>query len=292
MAATDLPARAVYHLSTRVKTTKKQRKLLLNNIIDSIKRIVRLYSDNQVSFLAGAISYFTFFSIFPLLLLFILIVGKVFGQSAVSGLLGFIDGQVPFVGALLSDNLAVIIQDRPAVSLVAAAGLIWGSIGIFYSIEFSLNKILSVEKRRDIFYTLISYFVTMFLISALFLLSLASSTIALNLGALLNIVNSGNASVPSKTLIFLVSIVFSIGASATAYRIIPDTRLPAKALLFGSLFTSVAFEALNLFFGYYIDLVDLSLTYGGLAPFATLLIWIYFAAVIFLIGALLARINT
>lgn len=269
---------------------KVPEQLLFKNAVGFIKDIAAIYSDKQLSFLAGAISFFTFFSIFPLLLLLAIAVDAIFGANAFIMLLRIIDAQLPLIGALVSQNITDVLLKRPHAGIIAVAGLLWGSLGIFYSIEFSLNHIFAAGKTKTVIQTLVGYLITILLSGPLFILSLLAGIIALNATLIFNIFNLDISGViSSRVLIFVLSVVFSMGSALVAYMAIPSVRLPVGQVFIGAAFTGTAFETLNLAFGFYVRFADLTRTYGGLAPFATFLLWLYFSAIIFLLGAILAR---
>lgn len=263
--------------------------MLIIKTINFLKRFFALYSESQISFLAGAISYFTFFSMFPLLILLTLSIGWLLGENAVSDTITVLEKELPFVGALISRNLATVLMNRPGTGLLAAGGLLWGSLGIFYSVEYSLNRVFSVEKTKTLTQTLTGYLLTMIVIGTLLLLSVLTSILAFNIGIIFGFLNLKEMLTSNQVIIFLQSVLFSMAAALIAYRAIPSITIKYRPALIGAAFTALTFEVLNFLFSFYINFTDLTITYGNLAPFATLMIWLYFSAAIFLVGSLLAR---
>ncbi|HEY6561125.1 MAG TPA: YihY/virulence factor BrkB family protein, partial [Polyangiaceae bacterium] len=83
----------------------------------------------------------------------------------------------------------------------------------------------------------------------------------------------------------LFSIAMVALASAIVFKVVPDTRIGWRSVWVGALLTSVLFNAGNLLVGWYLGRAAVTATYGAAGSVVVLLLWMYFSAHLFLLGA-------
>jgi membrane protein len=93
------------------------------------------------------------------------------------------------------------------------------------------------------------------------------------------------AGVAAQVMQFAFSLALVASAVAVVFRAVPDTRIGWRSAWIGALLTSVLFNVGNLLVGIYLGRTAVSVTYGAAGSAVVVLLWIYFSAQLFLIGA-------
>jgi membrane protein len=241
--------------------------------------VVQKYSDDQAGYLAATITYYAFFSLFPLLLVlstglgFLLRGHRHLQQSIVNSALG----QFPVIGqelhqrSLHGSTLALIL------GLVAA---LWAGIGVFLAAQNAMNQLWGVPfKHRPNAFSQRG--------RALLLL------LVLGGGALATTILAGLGSVGThfglawKVGSIALSTALNIGLFWLAFRLLTAKDVSWRQLRGGALGAGIAYEALQTVGGYYVGhtLKNASNLYGTFGLVIGLLSWIYLAAHITLLAA-------
>lgn len=236
------------------------------------------YSDDQGGYLAATITYYGFFSIFPLLLVFVSVLGFVLRghprleRSIVHSALG----QLPVIG---HSSIRALSGSGLALGL-GLTGALWAGMGVFLAAENAMNHLWGVPfKRRPDFFRARG--------RALLLLLLLGG------GALLATALGGLGTIGAHYGIAwkLGSIVLSTGLDFAlfwvGFRLLTTTDVSWRCLRGGAIAAAVLYEVLQLLGGLYIGhvLKHSSNIYGTFALVIGLLSWIYLAVHITLLAA-------
>jgi YihY family inner membrane protein len=199
--------------------------------------------------------------------------------------------------------LTGISQNRGQLSLYAAPAFLWFSTRLFAGIRTALNDIYDVSLRPTRHRAFILLYLqaklrdTIMVIGTVFLF-LANTLISTGLVVL---EARGTASVPQ--LAFFVSTIgrfvtellafaFSVSLFYVTYRYSSVRRLPWSTALLASTFTAVLFEVAKRLYALYLaNFASLS-AWGGdanLGAAALFIIWVYYTAIVFLLGAVVAE---
>lgn len=252
------------------------------------------FIDDNVLKLSASLSYFTLFSIAPLLFLLISFAGAFYGKEAVQGSL-FAQLQ-QLVGA----NAAVQIQEmianvhlRGESSLGAVAGavvLFIGATGVFTEIQGSINYIWSIKAKpkKGWLKYLVNRLISFSLVVSLGFLMLVSLVINAAMDALssrLSSVFSENTFYIMYGLnIFIIFIIISF-FFAIIYKVLPDATIHWKDASKGAMFTAALFLLGKFLIGYYLGNSHTSAAFGAAASVVILLLWVYYTSVILYFGA-------
>jgi membrane protein len=257
-----------------------------------LRGAVLCFIEDEALSRGAAIAFYTATSIAPILLIVIAIAGLVFGREAaqgaltaqLSGLMGqqtaeLLQGAVASSGNPSSGTLATIIG---VVTVIATAS------GVFSEMQAALNAIWRAKPEGTTMSRLIRARVaSLGLVGGLgFLLiaSLAVSAAITALGGYLNAIlpfGTVIASVLNTVIsIALLSILF-----AAIYKVLPDRRLEWRDVLVGAGVTAVLFTIGKSLIGWYIGSSAVASTYGAAGALIVLLLWVYYSAQIFLLGA-------
>jgi membrane protein len=246
--------------------------------------------------MAAALAYSTVFSLPPLLVLLMLIVGAVVEPATVERLLA---GQV---GSLLGpeggEQVSALIRNasRPDIGGVAAVfgigAFLLGASAAFAQLQSALNRAWQVAPdpaRGGLGGFLVKRavsFAMILVLGFLLLVSLAFSALLAAVGDALATVTPEGV---SGALLRAVNVAFSFVAIgllfATIFSYVPDAVIRWRDALVGGTFTAVLFTLGKTLIGAYLGRSDVGSAYGAAGSLAVALLWIYYTALITLVGA-------
>jgi membrane protein len=250
--------------------------------------------DDYAPSMGAALSYYTVFSLAPLLLIVIAVAGMVFGAEAARGqVMAQLSGLIGDAGAKgVQDLLAN--ADKPARSLFASivgiVTLVAGATSVFGELQSDLDRIWEVpaeKKPTGIFAILRSRLLSFGLVLALGFLLLVSLVISAGLAAV------GRWWGPMfghwTTVLMIVNFVFSFIIVTTLfafiYKILPRAQVGWQDVWIGASVTAILFSIGKWLIGLYIGKTAVASGFGAAGSFVVLLIWVYYSAQIFLLGA-------
>ena len=252
------------------------------------------FNDDNAIKLAASLSYYTIFSIGPLLLVIITIAGIFFNKQDITGdIFGQIKNMVGKDGAeqLMAIIISVKSQSNKALyGAVGAAILVVGATSIFSEIQGSINYIWSIRTKpkkswlKFLTDRLLSFSLVVG-IGFLLLVSLVINTLMDLLTAKLqHIFNLSHIiffRVLNIGLLFTI-ITFMFGV---IYKVLPDARIHWKDALVGASFTGVLFIIGKFAIGFYLGSTNMTATYGAAASIIIILSWVYYSSLILYFGA-------
>lgn len=265
-----------------------------STIFDIAKKSALAWVDDYAPSMGAAISYYTVFSIAPLLVILIAIAGYVFGEEAVRGSLqGQISGLVGKDGAEAIQGLISSARE-PAEGLVASGisivFLLVGATTVFAEIQSALDRIWHVpekSKPSGLWGLLRARFLSFGLILGLAFLMMASLSISAGLAAIDTYFQ--NLMPGWTTVLMVLNLALSLGVEtllfAMIFKLMPSTRIAWRDVWVGAVVTAVLFELGKVLIGLYVGKAGISSTYAAAGSIAIILIWVYYATQVFLLGA-------
>lgn len=237
------------------------------------------YGDDQGGYLAATITYYGFFSIFPLLLVFVSVLGFVLRGHAhlQQRILGSALAQFPVLGHDLA--VRALRGSVPALVLGLVVAL-WSGMGVFLAAENAMNHLWGVPFRRR------PDFVRARL-RALGLLAVFGVGVALSTALAGLSTAGGSYGLAWKIGAIVLSTVLNFGLFWAAFRLMTVRDVAWRNLRGGAIAAAAAYEVLQLVGGYYVGhvLKHASNTYGTFGLVIGLLSWIYLSAHITLLAA-------
>lgn len=270
----------------------------IRNLIAFIKALAYNYSEDRISTFSAALSYYTIFSLPAILLISIWIIGYFLGNElAEYKLLDEIRGV--FSQATITQIQTVIDNSRLAlnshtVRIVGILVLLYAASGFFLQLQGGLNYIWKVKKQSEsaIFKIIKDRLLTIIIvlsIAFLLLLSIVISTLITGFGVYLSNFYGINLIieriVESVTTFFLITIL-----TALIFKILPSVKLTFREVIYGALWTSFLFNLGKILLGVYISYANITNIFGVAGSLIVLLIWIYYSAQIFFIGAEITKL--
>lgn len=245
--------------------------------------------------LGAALSFYTIFSLAPLLVIAISIAGFIFGPNAARGeLVDQIEGLIGTEGAQVVQTALKNTNDPDSgiiAVVISFVTLIIGSTIVFAELQESLNMIWRVKPKpeRSIIKGLIKDRVQSFaLVLTTGFLLLVSLIVSALLSLLNNFISDKFITIPIY-LLDIANLIISLGVVyllfAMIYKILPDVHISWKDVWVGALVTSVLFVLGKYLIGLYLGTSTLSSTYGAAGSLVILLLWIYYSAQILFLGA-------
>jgi membrane protein len=249
---------------------------------------------DRASRLSAALSYYTAVAIAPLLVLLVTGIGWFFGKdSAQVQLVGRLRGVVGPQGAEVAQ---VVIESADQPNLVGIAGILslltvlWGASNVFVALQDSLNIIWGVELKprskgiKTIVRERFLSFSMILVIGFLLLVSLVLSAILSALGGFIGML------LPEMELFWqVVNFLLSFGVTtllfALIYKVLPDAKFAWHDVWMGATVTALLFTVGKWLLGLYLGNQTLTSAYGAAGSLVVLLIWIYYSAQIFFVGA-------
>jgi membrane protein len=277
-------------IKQRLNLTYQKIDDLSGGILSMVGRAVTRFTQERGSETSASLAYYAFFSIFPMILVFI-VIGSFFVDRDVvqSHLVNLLQGVVPGVESVIIQNIDRVLRLRGAVTFVALISLIWSATSVFNILAKNINRAFPQANVPNFFKGRFMGLVMFMSIGLLLLLSLASST----LSGLIPVIDIpfNDKALHETTLwqigALFVPIVINMLTFWALYYWVPRVYVSRRASMIGGLVAGVAWELLNNAFTWYLSsgLSRYRLVYGSLGTIVALLFWIYLTAIIALFGA-------
>lgn len=266
-----------------LKKTKYLFKETLNEFID----------DNAIK-LSASLSYYTVFSLPPLLIIIISLCGIFFGDEAVKGeLFGQINGLVGNDAALqIQDTLKnVKLSDRNIfATTIGVIILIIGASGVFAEIQDSINYIWGIraKPKRGFVKFIKNRLMSFSMIASVGFLLL----VGLLVDSLMEILNNRLSSYfPKESLylfylfnLLLVFIIITI-LFTVIFKTLPDGKIVLRDCIIGASLTAFLFMIGKFAIGAYLGSSKIASIYGAAGSIILILVWVYYSAIILYFGA-------
>ena len=257
-----------------------------------VKESVNAFVDDEALTRGAAIAFYTVISIGPVLFIVVALAGLVFGEDAAQGAISRQLGSL--MGQQSADLIQTVIQnaaERSAGFLAAAIGIITLVItasGVFTEMQYTLNIIWRAEPRGTTLSRLIRARATsLALVGTLGFLLLVSLVVSTLISALSSYINAylpfGYAVL--QTLSFLMSFGLITLLFGAIYKVLPDRNIEWHDVLIGALSTALLFTVGKSLISLYIGSSTIASSYGAAGSLIVVLLWIYYSAQIFLLGA-------
>jgi membrane protein len=259
-----------------------------------VKAAASGWVDDYAQSMGAALAYYTMFSIAPLFLIVISIAGLVFGDQAARGeIFNQLEGILGASGALAVQGLLESVR-QPAKSVTGTIFgvvlLLIGATSVFGELQDALDRIWRVPVRtgqsglwRLIRARLLSFGMILGIGFLLLVSLVASAALAAlrtwwgpafgNWVATASVIELGSS-------FLVITVVF-----AMIYKMVPRVRIDWKDVWIGAAATSLLFTVGKFLIGVYIGRSGIASGFGAAASLVVVLVWVYYSAQIFLLGA-------
>ena len=260
--------------------------------------------DDDVMFLASGVSFNLLLAAVPFVLLLVSVSILFLGStpdSAADVALGFLDRLLPSKNWAEGDHVRETLRDVARVSgsvtLYSAIGFLWFSTRVFSSMRSVFQRTFDVTKERGILHGKL-FDIACSLLAAIGITAYGSLSAYLlaastrGVGVLMQFGVRESVMGPVEYAIGrLVAFALGVLLCFAAYRLIPNRPIPSHTAWVGSFTTSFLFEIARIGFGYYVRAASPSSLYtGAIATLVVVTLWVYYASLIFIIGAEVAQV--
>jgi membrane protein len=257
------------------------------------------WMDDKAPRLAAALSYYTAFSLPPLLVALIGIAGIAFGAEEVrERIVGQLGGLVGRDSAQLLGDAIAEARQTTGTGWAVALGvivLVIAASGVFAQLQEALNTIWEVQPKpgggiwRMIQKRLLSIAAV---VGAGFLLPVSLAVSAAT-AALVDWARNVESLAPFITVLdIVVSLIVITLLFALIFKFLPDVRIKWRDVWIGAFITACLFIAGKFAIGFYLGTSDVGSAYGVAGSLIIILAWIYYSSLIVFFGAELTQVWT
>lgn len=258
------------------------------------KKSVNAWLDDYAPSMGAAIAFYTVFSMAPLVIIVIAIAGFFWGHDAVQG--EFIGQITAMIGPDGAKAVETVLQgaQQPKQGMIATiisiGVLVVGSTTVFSELQSALDRIWRVPesaKPSGIWNTIRARLLALGLVFALAFLLIVSLIVSAVLAALGSwagrllpgweyLLQAGNIVFTLIVMAFLFAMIF---------RFMPNASVAWRDVWTGAIVTALLFEAGKFLIGLYVGKASVASSYAAAGSLVVVLIWVYYAAQVFLLGA-------
>jgi membrane protein len=279
----------------------KRRFDVLRSLAEIISKAGKAWLEHDASTMGAALAFYTVFSIAPIIIIALGIVGiLVHGDVLQSDLLTQAQNLLGITGANAVRDLLTSAETFDKSHLATSIGvitLLFGASSVFVELQNSLDRIFEIPKRErmhGVLRILRARFLSLGLVLGvgfLLLVSLLISSLMAAFGAWLSsMIGHWHATLT------VIDVVLTLGISAVLFALlfkyVPQERLAWSDVWVGGIVTAALFSLGKFAIGYYLGKSAFSSVYGIAGSFLVLLLWTYYSAQIFLFGAEFTRFYT
>jgi len=251
------------------------------------RRLRQRFADDRLGQTAGALTFTTIIALVPLITVALAVVTAfpLFDQFQNVLQRWLIESLIPeSISRQVLGYLTQFTSKASRLGVVSFAALMFSALALIYTIDRSMNDIWRVSKTRPWGQRLMLYWAA---------LTLGPVLIAAGLVTMASVITWSGGSLRSqspamKQALDVLEFVLLWGGISALFRFVPNTHVPWRQVLGGSLGTTLVLEiARGLLTWYLARMSTFSLVYGAFATVPILLVWIYMTWVIVLLGAVL-----
>jgi len=245
----------------------------------------------------AALAFYTLFSMTPILVLAIALAGYIFGAEAAQGeIVAQIQGLVGPNGAQAIQALLAAARDPVSglvATLIASVLLLLGATSVFAELKDSLDELWGIDKpHQSAFSVLLSTRLLSFgMVLVLAFLLLVSLVVSAALAMLERYAHGALRS--SAAILATLSSIVSFGVIAcmfaVIYKTLPEAPLSWRDVWIGAAFTAGLFSLGKYAIGLYLGNSGVASSFGAAGSLIALLLWVYYSAQIFFLGAEFTR---
>ena len=257
-------------------------------------------ADNGMK-LSASLSYYTIFSIGPVLILLISFAGILFGKDAVKGKLFYqLNGLVGNSAALQIQEIIQNIEQSQFTTSGAILGvtvLIIGATGVFAEIQDSINYIwaLKAKPKKGWLKLLINRLLSFSLIVSFGFVLMVS----LAIHAVMDLLYDKLARLFKDTIVIIFQatnyiVLFAVISTlfAIIFKVLPDGKIRWRDAYVGAIFTAILFLFGKFIIGFYLGQSSIGDTFGAAASIVIVLVWVYYSSIILYFGAEFTKVYT
>lgn len=248
----------------------------------------RYLGQTEVHTYAFSVAANTILSLFPFIVMMFTVARQVFHSAAMVDVIGeMLRDLLPSNQDFVVRNMSLLAHPRGSVQIASVVTLLISSTGVFLPLEVALNRVWGVTKNRSY---LMNQIVSLGLAFAIGVLAILAVSMAAAQAGLLTVVffhHTDNVVYTFINRLFLqVAVAFlSVGMFFVVYWILPNRRLPIRAVLPTAVMVGLLWDVARLIYILVLPHMDLHSVYGPFEVSVTLMIWAFLTGLLLLSGA-------
>lgn len=264
------------------------------------REAVKCWLDSNAFSHAGALAFYTLFSLAPVVIIAVSVIGIVLGEEAAQGRI------VAQLQDVMGRQAAEAVEQAVARSriqesgllptLLGVAALLAGATTVFGEMQLSLNAIWGVAarpKRNTVFALLMSRLLSLTVVLAIGFVLLVSLLLGVTLRAALHFAHRFVPAVEAllsgaELVASAVAVALLFGA---IFKVLPDVVLKWRDVLVGAAVTAVLFSVGRYAIAAYLAYTATASAYGAAGSVVLILLWVYYSSLILLFGAAFTKLH-
>jgi membrane protein len=266
-------------------------------VFPMLKQSVKDFIDDDSPTMAAALSYYTVFSLPPLLVLLLMVLGAVVDPQDIQG---GVESQIRgLMGPDGAEQVRTIIAnaDRPGsgsivVTVIGIVALLLGATGVFGQLQAALNKAWEVAPDPEaggLKSFLLKRVFSLGMVLALAFVLLVSLVLSAALSAFGDSLGRFLPEGLSQPVLHGINLAISFGVItllfAAIFKILPDATIAWRDVWVGAAFTALLFTVGKFALGLYLGRSNPGEAFGAAGALALMLVWIYYSSMIVFLGA-------
>lgn len=258
----------------------------------------RNWSESQAFSYAAALGFYTLFSLAPIVIVIVTMIGLVLGEQAARGEL------MEQLQEVLGPEAAGVIEtavinsqiDQSGLwpTMIGIAAIIIGATTVFGQMQQSLNTIWHVAPRptsNNLWLLIKARVLSLTIVLAIGFVLLVSLLLSVAMQVVVTFASQW-LPVPGAVLVMFeicISLTVITLLFAAIFKILPDVMLSWRDVMFGAFVTALLFSAGRFLIAFYLANTATASTYGAAGSLVLLLLWVYYSSLIMLYGAAVTR---
>ena len=244
--------------------------------MSTVRSVVDLARDRNLSYLAAGIAYYAFVSVIPLMLLAMVVASIIGGEALADRVVGMLSQQLSSSGQEVVTQTLTDPAGRGAASVVGILALTWSGMKLFRGLDIAFDAVYTdevetslLEQIRDALVVIIGIALAIALVVAV---GVALSILPLRI-PFVNVLGT------------LVLIVVLTIAFLPIYYVLPPVEVSFREVLPGAVVAAVGWVILQVGFRIYASNAGRYAAYGVIGAVLLFVTWLYFASIVVLLGA-------
>lgn len=243
----------------------------------TVRSILDLTKEQNVTFLAASVAYYAFVSVIPLLLLAIALGSLLGGEAFAQQIVSTVQGQISDQGATVVEQALTASSGRAGASVAGIVALTWSGLKLFRGMDLAFDEVYGLQPQTGLLGQVKDG------LTVLATIGLAA-VLMIGLGVVLG--QAARIGIPFIGVLGYVALIVGlVGVFLPLYYVMPPVEMTAREALPGAFVAAVGWLVLQIVFQIYAANAGDYAAYGLLGAVLLFLTWLYFAAVLVLVGA-------
>ncbi|HVO73261.1 MAG TPA: YihY/virulence factor BrkB family protein [Ignavibacteriaceae bacterium] len=257
--------------------------------------------EHHVFLFSGGLAFSLFVCIVPFILIIFAVAGTLLDSTEMQFQISrFIDTIIPYsqyaeyVKDIIFARINEVIEYKNIAGLIGAFGLLFAASGLFSSMRTILNKIFGLKFEEPFLIGKLKDFALVLMVILIFFFSIIlmpALDLFLRVASRFESFKFFGLSILEQIIVTSLSLLLIFVLFSILYFVVPKIKIGKKAVFIGALWASLLWEGAKQAFGYYIyNFGTLGKIYGTYALIVVVAFWIYYASIVFIIGAEIGKL--